>query len=73
MISQFQILIQLLYHVTNGGEKSHVNVRIVGWKAALLRCGEQAMDKKMDIRDVRSDTRVRNSGLTQAQPIRGVL
>ena len=44
-----------------------------GMEAALLRRGEQALDKEMDIKDARSDTHVLNSGPTQAQPIRGVL
>ena len=69
MILLFQTLIQLLYYAMFGGERRHANVRVVGWRAALLRRGEQALDKEMDIRDVRSD----NSGPAQAQPIRGVL
>ena len=73
MIPPSQILIQLLYHVMVGEERRHANVRVVGWRAALLRCGEQAMDKERDIRDARSDTHVLNSGLTQTQPIRGIL
>ena len=28
----------------------------MGWRAALLQRGEQAMVKEMDIRDARSDT-----------------
>ena len=67
-----RILIQLLYHVTAGGERKHANVRIVELRVALLLCGE-TLDKERDIRDAKSDTRVSNSGLTQAQLIMGVL
>ena len=51
MIPPFQSLIQLLYYVMVGGERRHANVKVVGWKAALLQRGEQAMDKEMDIMD----------------------
>ena len=51
MIPPFQSLIQLLYYVMVRGERRHTNVKVVGWKAALLRHGEQAMDKEMDIMD----------------------
>ena len=71
MIPPSQILIQLLYYGTVGEERRHANVRVVGWRAALLRCGEQAMDKERDMRDARSETRVLNSGQIQAQPIKG--
>ena len=54
-------------------ERRHANVRVVRWRAALLQRGEQAIDKEMDIKKARSDARVISSGLTQAQPIRGVL
>ena len=74
MIPLFQTLIQILYNTTVGGERRHANVRVVGWRAALLQRGEQAMDKERDIREVRSDdAHVISSGPTQAQPIRGVL
>ena len=56
-----------------GGEKNHTNVRVVEQRVALLLRGEKTMDKERDIRDARSDTYVLNSGLTQAQPIKGVL
>ena len=56
-----------------GGEKNHANVRVVEQRVALLLRGEKTMDKENDIRDARSDTHVLNSGLTQAQPIKGVL
>ena len=46
VIPPFQILIQLLYNVMARGERRHTNVRIVGWRAALLRRGEQATDKE---------------------------
>ena len=36
-------------------------------------CGGQTLDKERDIKDVRSDTRVINSGPVQTQPIKGVL
>ena len=55
------------------GERRHANVRVVGWRAALLWRGEQALDKEMDIRDARIDTHVLNNSPTQAQLIRGVL
>jgi len=61
-----------LYYVTAGEKRRQANVRVVGWKTALLRRGEQAIDKERDIRDARSDTRVLNGGPTQAQPIMGV-
>ena len=54
------------------GERKHVNVKVVELKVALLLCGKQTLDKERDIRDVKSDTRVSNSGPTQVQPIRGV-
>ena len=54
-------------------EKTHQCQGIVGWKAALLQRGEQAIDKERDIREVRSDARALGSGLAQAQPIKGVL
>ena len=73
MIPPFQTLIQLLYDAMSRGGRRHANVRVVGWKAALLCRGEQALDKEMDIRDARSDTRVLNSSPTQAQLIRGIL
>ena len=66
MIPPFQTLIHLLYYAMFGGERRHTNVRVVGWRAALLQRGEQALDKEMDIRDARSDTYVLNSGPTQA-------
>ena len=55
------------------GEKWHDDVRVVGWRAALLQRGEQAIDKEMDIRKAKNDAFVLSSGPTQAQPIRGVL
>ena len=67
------ILKQLLYYVMAGGERKHANVSVVELKAILLLCGEQTLDKKMDIRDAKSDTHVSNSGSTQAQPIKDVL
>ena len=51
-----------MYYVTVGGERKHVNVKVVEWRAALLLCREQTVDKERDIRDIRSDTRVSNSG-----------
>ena len=62
-----------MYYVTVGGERNHANVKVVEWKAALLLCREQTMDKERDIRDIRSDTRVSNSGPAQAQLIKGFL
>ena len=62
-----------MYYVEVGGERKHTNVRVVGWKTALLQRGEQAIDKEMDIRGVRSDARVLDSGPAQKQPIKGVL
>ena len=56
-----------------GGERKHVNIRVVEWRAALLLRGEQAIDKEKDIREAKSDTRVLNSGLAQNKPIKGVL
>ena len=73
MIPSFQTLIQLLYYIMTRWEKWHADVRVVGWRAALLQRGEQAIDKEMDIRKARNDAFVLNSGPTQAQPIRGVL
>ena len=73
MIPPFQTLIQILYYTTAGGERKHANVRVVGWRAALLQRGQQAMDKERDIREARSDARVISSGPVQAQPTRGVL
>ena len=35
--------------------------------------GEQVIDKESDIREVKSDTHVLNSGPTDPQPMRGVL
>ena len=58
------------------GERKYANVKVVGWKAALLQYGEQAIEKERDIREFRefrSDAHVLSSGPTQAQPIRGVL
>ena len=37
----------------------------------LPQCGEQSLDKERDIRGTKSDARVLNSGLAQAQPIKG--
>ena len=73
LIRPFQTLIQLLYYTMIRGERKHANVKVVGWKAALLQYGEQAIDKERDIREFRSDAHVLHSGPTQAQPIRGVL
>ena len=49
-----------------GGEIKHANVRVVGLRVALLLHREQTLVKERDIRDVKSDTRVFNSGLAQA-------
>ena len=46
-----------------GGEIKYTNVKVVGLRATLLQRGGQTLDKKMDIKDVRSDTHVFNSGL----------
>ena len=62
-----------MYYVEAGGERKHADVRVVGWKTTLLQRGEQAIDKEMDIRGVRSDARVLDSGPAQKQPIKGVL
>ena len=62
-----------MYYVEAKGGRKHTDVRVVGCKATLLQCGEQALDKERDIRDTKSDTHVFNSGPTQAQLIRGVL
>lgn len=59
--------------VTVGGERKHVNARVVELRVALLLREGQTLDKERDIRDVRSDTCVINSGLAQVEPIRGVL
>ena len=40
---------------------------------ALLHCERQVVDKEREIREVRSDTYILSSGLTQLQPIRSVL
>ena len=47
--------------------------QVVEQRATLRLCGEQTLDKERDIKNTKSDTRVSNSGLAQAQPIRGVL
>ena len=64
--SSICIQIQLLYYVKVGGERKHIDVRVMGWKAALLQRGEQAINKERDIRDTRSDAHVLSSGPTQA-------
>ena len=56
--------------VTVGGERKHVNARVVELRVALLLREGQTLDKERDIRDVRSDTCVINSGLAQVEPIR---
>ena len=56
-----------------GRERKHANDKVVERRVALLLCGEQTLDKERDIKNTKSDTRVSNSGLAQAQPIRGVL
>ncbi|KAL0005911.1 hypothetical protein SO802_013472 [Lithocarpus litseifolius] len=73
MIPPFQTLIQLLYYTTAGEEIRHANVRVVGWRAALLQRGEQAIDKERGIREVRSDAHIISNDPAQAQPIKGVL
>ena len=63
-IPPFQTLIHLLYYTTAGGERRHANVKVVGWRAALLQRGDQAIDKERDIMEAKSDARVLSSGLT---------
>ncbi|XP_030923179.1 uncharacterized protein LOC115950070 [Quercus lobata] len=64
---------KLLYYTTARGERRHTNVKVVGWRAALLQRGEQVIDKERDIKEARSDARVLSNGPAQAHPIRGVL
>ena len=59
-------MIELLDHVTVGGEIKHANVRVVGPRVALLLHGEQTLDKERDIRGVGSDIHVSNGGPAQA-------
>ena len=44
-----------------------------GMKVALLHCERQVIEKERDIREVRSDICILNSGPTQLQPMRRVL
>ena len=68
-----QTLIQLLYYTTAREERRYTNVRVVGWRAALLQCGVQTIDKERDIKKAKSDARILSNGPTQARPIIGVL
>ena len=47
-----------------GGERKSANVRVVGWREALLHQEGQVLDKKRDARGARSDSRVLNSSPT---------
>ena len=62
--SFIQTLIQVLYYVMIGGERKSVNVRVVGWREALLHHEGQVLDKKRDARGARSDSCVLNSSPT---------
>ena len=49
-----------------GRERKHANDKVVERRVALLLRGEQTLDKEGNIKDARSNTRVLNSGPTQA-------
>ena len=49
-----------------GEERKYAYVKVVKWRVALLLRGEQTLDMEGNIKDARSNTRVLNSGPTQA-------
>ena len=71
--SPIQTLIQILYYTMVGGERKFIDVRVVGWRVALLCRGEQVIDKERDIREVRSGTHILSNGPAHPQPMSGVL
>ena len=51
-------------YVMAGGKTKSVDVKVVGWRVALLHHKEQVLDKERDAKGARNDTHVLGSGPT---------